>query len=121
MPEFKQSTVNSQQLTVRKVSPDALIPTSQIVKLAKIGGVDFGPGNPLERIRYFIKLGLLPHAVRKLPQTTNGKQLKANSYSTMGHLPYWTVKRLVQIDKLYKRGLSYPQIAQKIKDSPREA
>jgi hypothetical protein len=31
------------------------------------------------------------------------------------HLPAWCIKRLLYIHKLYQRGISYPQIADKIK------
>lgn len=69
MPIFKK---NSQGKSKQNISPtlfpkESLLPTENIINLAKKAGVDFGPGNANERIRYFIKLGILPHAIRKLP------------------------------------------------------
>ncbi len=42
-----------------------LYPISKIIKLAQARGVNFGDSNPENRIRYYIKFGLLPHAKRK--------------------------------------------------------
>ena len=47
-------------------SPETLLPLEKIISLAKKNGVLFGSGSAKERIRYFIKLGILPHAVRKV-------------------------------------------------------
>src|SRR3989344_9635628 len=44
---------------------NTLLPVEKIIALAKKNGVNMGRGNVKERIRYFIKLGILPHAVRK--------------------------------------------------------
>ncbi|MDO8486686.1 MAG: hypothetical protein Q7S45_00100, partial [Candidatus Curtissbacteria bacterium] len=90
-------------------SPEDILPTTVIIELAKRQGVDFGPGNPEERIRYFIKLGILPHASRKTPQ--NNK-----SANPVGHLPLWTIKRLIWVTRLSQAGNSYPQIAQKLEN-----
>ncbi|MCR4325182.1 MAG: hypothetical protein NUV69_05890, partial [Candidatus Curtissbacteria bacterium] len=102
--------VNSQ---TQDLNPDTLLPTEKIIRLASVWGVDFGPGNPQERVRYFIKLGLLPHAVRRTARSsdTSDDPLPPNP---VGHLPYWTVKKLLQIHKLNTEGLSYPEIAQKL-------
>lgn len=114
---------------------NSILPTSTIIELARQQGVDFGPGNPQERIRYLIKLELLPHQIRKTlkgnearivkrqavtsdhsnrqtPEATSivtDKRLAINS--PVGHLPYWTIDRLKEIDQLLKQGSSFPQIA----------
>ena len=106
LPEDKPQQLPDFQTTDR--SPDDLLPTTTIVELAKRQGVDFGPGDEQERVRYFIKLGLLPHASRKTPQ--NDK-----SANPIGHMPIWTIKRFIWIARLSQGGNSYPQIAQKLK------
>lgn len=153
MPFFKRNKSATQKSTSsrtsnpltnndsKSITPDTLLPTSEIISLAKKGGVNFGTGNPSERIRYFIKLGLLPHAVRKLPdyQTTqlptnpiglptkdfsaseasaNGATpvgLPAKAFSPVGHLPAWTIDRLIEISQFNTQGLTFPQIAHKFK------
>src|SRR3990167_3574316 len=92
-------------------SPESLLPTETIIKLSQAAGVNFGPGDPSERVRYFIKLGLLPHAVRRsITDTVNN-----TTRQSVGHLPYSSVKKLIQIDQLFRQGLSYPKIAQNLK------
>ena len=117
---------NNKTFRAGGLSPEKLLSTEKIINLARIWGVDFGPGNPNERIRYFIKLGLLPHQTRKRPETSNQapgiRDQKPETRhqrpdSPVGHLPYWTVKRLIEIDGLYKKGLSYPQISKRLKGS----
>src|SRR3989344_4683732 len=125
MPKFKktqkQVSPNSSSLSLRAegqqqdFAPDTLLSTEKIIELAKEAGVDFGPGDAAERIRYFIKLGILPHAVRKTPDPTLSTTHYPLPTTPVGHLPAWTIKRLIQADKVYKKGASYPAIAQKIK------
>lgn len=97
--------------------PSTLLPTETIIELAKYEGVGFGTGDPGERIRYFIKLGLLPNAIRKTPHINHIlKSFTPNlSPTPTGHLPFSVVEKLVKIDRLNKRGLAFPQIAQRFK------
>lgn len=44
---------------------DNLIPFDEVVSRAKHAGVDFGKGNPFNRLRYYTKIGLLPHAKKE--------------------------------------------------------
>lgn len=81
-----------------------LLPTEEIVRLAKHLGVDFGFGDPKHRIRYYIKIGLLPHQVRK-PKY-------AGESTTVGHLPVSTVKTLSRIQELKEEGSTYKEIAE---------
>ena len=97
------------------------LPTSQIIKMAKDAGADFGAGDPNERIRYFIKLSILPHMVRKVPTIQFSRQNPKRSRrgdggpsQTIGHLPYSAVNTLIKVNSLSNRGFSYPQIAQKL-------
>src|SRR3989344_6250435 len=105
MPFFKtknSSTLNgSTKLTVKApktegqktYSPETLLPLEKIISLAKKNGVKFGSGNAKERIRYFIKLGILPYAVRKVSnrlQTTDYQLQTTGASAPVAHLPYWT-------------------------------
>src|SRR3989344_5152905 len=111
MPKFIVNKKRSlaQKLSSQKTLNSTLLPTEKIIKIARRFGVDFGSGNPNERIRYFIKLGLLPYASRKSTKK-NGQIL-----SPIGHLPEWTIDRLKNIQELKSQGYSFPQIAQIVK------
>ena len=71
-----------------------LISIDGIISLAKERGVDFGKGNPRNRLRYYTKIGLLPNARRK---SFNGK-------NSQGTYPEEVVDLLVEIDKKLKAG-----------------
>ncbi|MEK7581361.1 MAG: hypothetical protein AAB512_03690, partial [Patescibacteria group bacterium] len=128
MPFFKKSnkkpvTKNHQTISSTSFSPNingsspenqcdsqSLLPTEEVITLSKKGGAEFGHGNPIERIRYFIKLGILPHAVRKLSTTNNHQPL-----TPIGHLPFWTVQRLIETTSFNQKGFTFPQIAKRYK------
>lgn len=86
-----------------------LIPTTQLIMLAKKAGFDFGPGNPNNRLRYYTKTGLLPHAQRKQVG------MKAN---TEGHYPAYVLDQLLQIQNLKKTGKSFEEIYHKLNQPP---
>jgi len=79
----------------------------QVVNKAKERGFVFGFGDPYNRIRYYIKIGLLPNMARK---SVDGQPAE-------GHLPESVVDRLLRIQNLKDQGLDYNQILQKI-DEP---
>ena len=118
MPKFRNipSSSSKKNLHAPLFGPQTLLPTDQIIDLARNAGVDFGPGDPAERMRYFIKLGILPHAVRKIADKTSNFKLQTSNLpaAPVGHLPYSSTKKLIDVDRLYKKGHSYPQIAQKL-------
>ncbi len=122
MPIFKKNIQgkSTKKLPSTSFPNDSLLPTEEIIKLATDAGVDFGAGSATERIRYFIKLGILPHAIRKSSAPTSPISSSVNlslakASAPAGHLPYWTVERLIKINELNKKGLSFPQIATKFK------
>ncbi|MFZ5424196.1 MAG: MerR family transcriptional regulator [Patescibacteria group bacterium] len=84
---------------------DKLISVDAIIKHAKKEGIDFGKGNPYNRLRYYTKIGWLPHMVRK----------KSKDGSTKGHYPTWVVERLLLIEDFKKQGLNNDQITEKLK------
>ena len=71
-----------------------LISIDDFISRAKKLGVDFGPGNPKERLRYLTKIGLLPHVKRK----------SFNGQSPNGAYPEYVIELLVEIDKKIKAG-----------------
>lgn len=72
-----------------------LISTDGLIKKAKKLGVDFGKGDPYNRLRYYTKIGWLPHMER-----VNSK----------GHYPTWVLDRLLLIEGLKTRGTSNEEI-----------
>src|SRR3990167_8270203 len=102
--------------TKQNFQPNDLIPTTTIIQLARSSQVDFGSVDPNERIRYFIKLGLLPNAKRLTDPAKRKDPIKPPQ--TIGHLPFWTLERLIEIDKLHKKGLTYLQIKDKLSKKP---
>lgn len=67
-------------------------------------GVNFGKGDPYNRLRYYTKIGLLPHMVRKV---VNGE--------VIGHYPAGTLDLLLEIEKLKSLGMNNNDIMKKIK------
>ena len=63
------------------------IPTYELIRLARQNNIDLGTGNPEHRIRYLIKLGILPHQIRKMD--SKGK--------VIGHLPVAVLLILKQL------------------------
>ena len=79
-----------------------LLNLNKIIKLAKKAGVDFGKGQPYNRLRYYTKLNWIPHMKRK------GKNVQ-------GHYPFWVINRLKVIQDLQDKGLTNDRITNDIK------
>jgi len=84
---------------------EKFISIDELIERAKFFGVDFGKGDPRNRLRYYTKIGLLPHAVRK---SFNGKP-------PTGAYPESVLKILVEIDKKLKEGKKIQQIKRELK------
>ena len=82
----------------------SLIEVDKLIRMAKKEGVAFGKGDPYNRLRYYTKIGWLPHMERKM----------SKSGEVVGHYPEWVLNRLVQIDKLKKQGANNEYITSKI-------
>lgn len=82
------------------------LPVNEIIELGKEAGVDFGTGKPYNRLRYYTKLGWLPHMERM------GKNVK-------GHYPDWVIDRLKLIQKLKNKGYNNDQITEEIEKQKR--
>jgi hypothetical protein len=83
---------------------DKLISIEKVIKEAKKKGVDFGKSDPHNRLRYYTKIGWIPHTIRQKNETGIVK----------GHYPTWVVERLTFIEDLKRRGLSNDAITQKL-------
>lgn len=77
-----------------------LISIDEVIFRAKSLGIDFGKGNPRERLRYLTKIGLLPHAKRK---SFNGRPPN-------GAYPEYVIELLKEIDEKIKAGKSIQDI-----------
>ena len=86
-----------------------LISIDKLIKTAKSKGVNFGSGDPYNRLRYYTKIGWLPHMVRKSDKNGNIK----------GHYPTSCVDKLVLIEDLKSQGLSNEEISNKIRKRSR--
>ncbi len=82
----------------------SLIAVSELIKKAKSKGINFGGGDPYNRLRYYTKIGWLPHMVRKV-----GKKR-----SVEGHYPEWTLERLQSIVEWKAEGLSNAEVERRI-------
>ena len=74
-----------------------LLPVTQIITSARKMSISLGKGDPINAIRYYIKIGLLPHMVRK--------KAVDNSPNTEGFLPTYTLYLLRAIDNYQKQGI----------------
>jgi len=84
---------------------EKLISLKELIKQAKREGIDLGKGDPYNRLRYYTKMGWLPHMVRK-----------ANSKGDIeGHYPAWVIDTLKNIHLLKNEGISNEQIEQKVR------
>ena len=77
-----------------------LISIKDLITKAKRFGVDFGNGDPKNRLRYYVKVGLLPHAQRK----------SFNGLPPDGAYPKNVLGVLLEIDKKLKAGKSIREI-----------
>lgn len=85
-----------------------LISTEKLIEEAKQQGVDFGKGDPYNRLRYYTKMGWLPHMIRKKGEEGN---------DVKGHYPIEALDRLILIEKLKAKNLSNEEITGKIQST----
>lgn len=80
------------------------ISVETLLREAEEKGIDFGKGDPYNRLRYYTKIGWIPHMVRK----------KGSKGSTRGHFPSSTIDRLLLIQELKNKGFSNDEITEKL-------
>ena len=81
-----------------------LIAVKALIQEAKNKGVDFGKGDPYNRLRYYTKIGWIPNMKRK----------KTEEGGVDGHYPSWVVDRLLEIEDLKREGLTNEEISKKL-------
>jgi DNA-binding transcriptional MerR regulator len=77
----------------------------ELVEKTTKHNIDLGKGDPYNRLRYYTKMGWIPHMVRK----------KDDTGSIKGHYPISTLDRLIYIQQLKNNGLSNEEISHKIR------
>jgi DNA-binding transcriptional MerR regulator len=90
---------------------EKLISINEVIERAKKLGVDFGKADSKNRIRYYVKLGLLPNAQRKIFKK-NGKP--------EGAYPEEIVWRLFEIDRKIKEGKTILEIKKEMEEKNSE-
>lgn len=83
-----------------------LISVDDLIKILKEKDIDLGKGDPYNRIRYYTKIGWIPHMVRK----------KNESNVISGHYTEDVIEKITLIEKMKSQGLSKEDITRKIKD-----
>jgi hypothetical protein len=81
-----------------------LISTDNLIESAKKKGIDFGKGDPYNRLRYYTKIGWLPHMVRK----------SDDEGSIKGHYPEWSLSHLILIEQLKAKNVSNEEISRQL-------
>lgn len=85
---------------------DRFLEVTKLIEAAQAKGVNFGKSNPYNRLRYYTKIGLLPHMERRRNATG----------SIVGHYPEWTLDRLLYIEKLKDEGIENTEISKRIEE-----
>lgn len=94
-----------------KNNKEKLISINELIERTKKLGVDFGKADPKNRIRYYVKLGLLPNAQRKIFKK-NGKP--------EGAYPEEIIWRLFEIDRKIKEGKTILEIKKEMEEKNSE-
>jgi len=88
---------------------EKIISIEELIERARALGVDFGKGDPKNRIRYYTKIGIFPHAQRK----------KINGKPSQGVYPESALNLLLEIDKQLKQGKTVQDIKREQKERKR--
>jgi hypothetical protein len=81
-------------------SDNNLISIDDVILRARGLGIDFGKGDPRERLRYLTKIGLLPHAQRK----------SFKGEPPNGAYPEYVIELLLEIDREIRAGKSIQEL-----------
>jgi len=101
-----RNTTNKKHLQGFDIIPavENLISTDKLIEAAKKKGIDFGKGDPYNRLRYYTKIGWLPHMVRKSDDVGGIK----------GHYPDWSIGHLILIEQLKAKNVSNEEITKRL-------
>ncbi|OGC38693.1 hypothetical protein A3K42_00180 [candidate division WWE3 bacterium RBG_13_37_7] len=81
------------------------ISLKELIKTAKKDKIDLGTGDPYNRLRYYTKMGWMPHMTRKVNKRGGVE----------GHYPVWALDTLRKIQELRDTGQTNEDISKKIK------
>lgn len=87
---------------------NSLITITEFIKRAKQKGVKFGKADPYNRLRYYIKISLMPHMERKMSKEKGGKGIDAL-------YPESALARFIKVEELKGRGFSNEEVAEMLK------
>ena len=76
----------------------------KLISEAKKAGISFKNSDPYNRLRYYTKIGWLPHMERR----------KSASGKVVGHYPTWALETLILIENSKARGLANTEISSKV-------
>ncbi len=82
-----------------------LVSIEELIKILKDNNINFGKGDPYNRLRYYTKIGLIPHMTRK----------KNSNNTNSGHYPKDVISKIIEIEKMKDIGLSNEEIIDKFK------
>ncbi|PJA38296.1 hypothetical protein CO180_03855, partial [candidate division WWE3 bacterium CG_4_9_14_3_um_filter_41_6] len=93
----------SDQNSEKLANSSELVSVHELIKLLKEGGIRIGRtgSDSYNTLRYYTKIGFLPHMVRKFSEHDN---------SVVGHYPLSVVKTLKTVESLKKQGMTNPDI-----------
>jgi len=84
-----------------------LVSVEELIKILKDNNINFGKGDPYNRLRYYTKIGLIPHMTRK----------KNSNNTNSGHYSKDVISKIIEIEKMKELGLSNEEIIDKLKTS----
>lgn len=76
------------------------ISIEKLIKILNEKNVNLGKGDPYNRLRYYTKIGWLPHMIRK----------KNEEGVISGHYPYDVIDKIIEIEKLKVEGKDNEEI-----------
>jgi len=87
-----------------------LINIKDLIQELKNKNIDFGKGDPYNRLRYYTKIGWIDHMIRK----------KDSSGIVTGHYPLKVVEKIIEIEKFKKMGHSNEEITRMLENKNKE-
>lgn len=81
-----------------------LISVEELITKLKENNINLGKGDPYNRLRYYTKIGLIPHMIRK----------KNSNNTNSGHYPKDVIDKIIQIENLKNQGLSNEAIVSQL-------
>jgi DNA-binding transcriptional MerR regulator len=80
------------------------ISVENLIKILKERNINFGKGDPYNRLRYYTKIGWLPHMTR----------MKNETGTITGHYPSSVIEEIIRIEEYKNSGLSNEEITKQL-------